>query len=133
VRRNPLVRQLVKFGLVGLTNSAISIGADAILLAAGVPYLVASVIAFAIAAVNSYVWNCRWTFRARDERRARVAFGLVQVIGLSLTVAAVALIVTLTHADHLVAYLAAVPFATIGMFIANRTWTFRVAKEGLLA
>jgi putative flippase GtrA len=41
--------------------------------------------------------------------------------------------VTLTDADHLVAYLAAVPFATIGMFLANRSWTFRSAKQGLLA
>ena len=120
-----LVRQLVKFGLVGLTNAAISLVCDAALLGAGVPYLPATVLAFAAGATNGYVWNRRWTFGAADGRRPRIAYCIVQATGLVATVALVALIVTFTQLGHLPAYLAAAITVTAATFLANRGWTFR--------
>src|SRR5581483_6305235 len=57
--------QLVRFGVVGVTNTALTAATYALLRVGGAPALVAAPIGFAAGAANGYVWNGRWTFRAR--------------------------------------------------------------------
>ena len=118
-------RQLVRFLVVGLSNTLISFVAYRLLLAGGVAYAPAALLAFVPGAVNGYVLNRRWTFAARDTRRARVLYVMTQAaaaVSLSL------LVVLLVHAgfSRVGAYVLAVPPVTLAAFTANRLWTFRV-------
>jgi putative flippase GtrA len=118
------MRQLVRFLVVGVGNSVLSFLVYRLLLAVGTPYVVAAPLGFAAGAVNGYVFNRRWTFVARDSTRARVLYIGVQTVGAVSTSLLVLLFVRAAEMGHVSAYLAAIPPVTIGMFAANRVWTF---------
>jgi putative flippase GtrA len=122
------MRQFARFLIVGVSNTVLSFIAFRLLLSAGTPYAAAAPLAFAVGAVNGYVLNRRWTFAARDTSRARVLYVGVQMAGAGATTLLVALFVA-AGAGHAAAYLASVPPVTIGMFLANRAWTFRRKAE----
>jgi putative flippase GtrA len=121
--RSTAAFQFARFLVVGVANTAISFGVYRLLYWAGTPYVVAAPVAFAAGAVNGYVFNRRWTFSARDTRRARVLYVAVQVAGAAST----SLLVYAFHRAGVPrgwAYLAAAPPVTLAMFLANRLWTF---------
>ena len=123
-RRDHLAPQLGRFLVVGLGNTVLSFIVYRLLLAVGAWYLLAAPLAFAVGAVNGFVFNRRWTFGARDTTRARVLYLAVQVVGAVSTSLLVLLFVRVAGTGRVVAYLAAVPPVTLGMFVANRLWTF---------
>jgi putative flippase GtrA len=123
-RRDHPAPQLGRFLVVGLGNTVLSFIVYRLLLAVGAWYLLAAPVAFAVGAVNGFVFNRRWTFDARDTTRARVLYVMVQVVGAVSTSLLVLLFVSVAGTGRVVAYLAAVPPVTLGMFAANRLWTF---------
>ena len=77
---------------------------DATLETIGVPYLLASALAFALGALNSYVLNRRWTFRSRGRRGPELLrFAVVQCIGLGLDVVLLAVLTEDVRIHHLIA------------------------------
>ena len=117
-------RQFARFLVVGGANTAISFVVYRVLLAAGMPYVAAALLAFAVGALNGYVFNRRWTFAARDTNRARVLYVVLQALGAATTSLLTALFVSLGVGEG-IAYLAAVPPVTVALFLANRFVTFR--------
>jgi putative flippase GtrA len=95
-----------------------------LLLVLGTPYVIAAALGFGVGAVNGYVFNRRWTFAARDSRRARVVYVAVQVAGAASTSLLVLLLVGGVGVDKVAAYIAAIPPVTVSTFVANRWWTF---------
>jgi putative flippase GtrA len=122
--RDP-IRQFTRFLVVGVGNTAVSFAVYRLLLILDTPYLVAAPLAFAAGAVNGYVFNRRWTFAARDTVRARVLYVAVQAAGAGSTSALVLFFVHAASVGKVWAYLVAAPPVTVGMFLANRLWTFR--------
>ena len=123
-----MLRQLVRFGIVGVGNTALSLTTYALLLELEIPYVAAAAIAFSAGAVNGYVLNRRWTFAARDAWRARVAYVAVQATGLLLNSCVLWLAVHEAGLGRLAGYLVVIPPVTIAMFLANRTWVFRLPR-----
>ena len=76
-----------------------------LLLAAGTPYVPAAALAFAVGAVNGYVFNRRWTFAARDTTRSRMLYVLVQGLGAASTSLLVLLFVRAAEVGKVGAYL----------------------------
>jgi putative flippase GtrA len=124
LRRDHPLPQLARFLVVGLINTALSFVVYRLLLAAGAWYVVAAPVAFAVGAVNGFVFNRRWTFGARDSNRARVLYVTVQIGGAMSTSLLVLLFVRVAGIGRVGAYLVAIPPVTLCMFVANRFWTF---------
>lgn len=107
--------QLVRFGVVGVTNTALTAATYALLRVGGAPALVAAPIGFAAGAANGYVWNGRWTFRARPPGAVH-RYLLVQLGALCAT-------------DGLLAggvpYVGVLGCVTVCSFVACRRWAFR--------
>ena len=118
-----MLGQLARFLTVGAVNTALSFCVYQVLLLLELPYLIAAVVGFASGAWNGYVLNRRWTFLARDTMSARGAYVFVQVAGALATAGLVFLFHDASIPKNL-AYLAAVPPVTLGMFVANLSWTF---------
>ena len=60
--------QLVKFGIVGLTNNAISYIVYLILIWFGMHYTPANIIGFTVSVFNSYYWNNKYVFKDEGGR-----------------------------------------------------------------
>ena len=126
--RDPHIRsaaglQFARFLAVGVANTVVSFVAYRLLLLLGVPYALAAPLAFAVGALNGYVFNRSWTFAARDTTRARVLYVAFQAAGAGATSLLVIVLVD-AGIGHSLAYLASIPPVTIGLFLANRLWTF---------
>ena len=124
VRRDDSFRQFRRFLLVGLGNTGVSFVAYRLLLALDTPYVLAAALGFGVGAVNGYVFNRWWTFRARDSVRARLLYVVVQAFGAGSTSLLVLFFVRVVGTGRVGAYLAAIPPVTVCMFVANRVWTF---------
>ena len=61
--------QFIKFGLVGLSNTAISYITYSAVVFVGVHYVIANCISFFVGTVNSYFWNNRYVFRAENGQK----------------------------------------------------------------
>ena len=142
LRRNG-TRQLAKFCVVGASSTVIDKGTLWLLLYRVVPrtpWWISASISFCLAVTNGFVWNQRWTFRARGRTSSRaqyVRFVSTNLVGLGLNLALTKLFLILftgqlRHVGGnpravlvLVASLSAVPFVTLWNFAASKYWTFR--------
>ena len=123
-----VLAQWARFASVGAGNTLLSWCTYALLVHAGLHYLLASGLAFALGAVNSYVLNRRWTF-ASDGRRAPEAlrFAVVQGIGLGLNLGLLYLLVHDAGVHHLIAQVLVFPVASAATFLLSRHWAFAQA------
>ena len=127
-RRASVLVQFVKFGIVGVSNTLLTLVVYTVLLKVlGVWYLAASAIGFAVGAVNGFLLNRRWTFRGHvGDALTPVRWGIVQTCGLAVNEALLYLFVHDAHVDKLLAQVCATAVVTVSTFFVNRAWTFRV-------
>lgn len=93
-----IVEQIAKFGLVGVSNTAVDFGVLNSLIfltntTSGSGIIPINATSFSIALVNSYFWNKRWVF-GEGKRGNFVAFFVVTLIGLSINTSIVYLLTT---------------------------------------
>ena len=79
--------QLLKFGLIGVSNTLLDLVVTFVLNAIFGIYYLAKIIGYACGIANSYFWNSRWTFREERRRDAReiVRFIAVNLVTLGLS------------------------------------------------
>ncbi len=127
--------QFVKFGIVGVSNTAIAFGIYTLLLKGfGVWYLAASAIGFVVGAVNGFLLNRRWTFAGHvGDSLTPVRWGVVQGCGLALNEGLLYLFVDGAGVEKLLGQACATAIVTVLTFIVNRAWTFRVHHAPIVA
>ena len=117
--------QLVRYVTVGVSNTAITLAAYALVVRAGVPAVVASVVAFGAGAVNGYRLNRAWTFRGgRRAPRAGARYVAVLLAGLAINALGVAIAVDVAELSRLAGEIVALPPATVTTFLLARSWVF---------
>jgi putative flippase GtrA len=117
--------QWLRFMLVGAANTVVYAAAYMALGRVAVHYVVASVLAYAIAVLNSYVLNRRWTFRSHAPHAPEMArFACAQLLGVGANLALLAALVEVARFHHLAAQALAFPVASLITFAVNRQWAF---------
>jgi putative flippase GtrA len=120
-----LTAQLVRYLVVGVSNTAITLVTYALLVRAGVPPVAASVVAFGAGALNGYRLNRAWTFRsARRGAGVGARYVAVLLAGLAVNALGVALAVDVAELPRLAGEIAALPPATAATFVLARSWVF---------
>ncbi len=120
--------RVLRFGVVGVVNTAITVAVFAALDALGAPGPAASALAFCAGAVNSFQLNRRWTFSdIPTARGAWVRFVAVQGLGAVLSAAGVAALEAAGWA-HLAAECAILPCVTLVVYSLARLLVFRPAR-----
>jgi putative flippase GtrA len=124
----PVLVQFIKFGIVGVSNTLLTLVVYTVLLKVfGVWYLAASAIGFAVGATNGFLLNRRWTFREHiGDALTPVRWGIVQTGGLGINEGLLYLFVHDAQLDKLLAQVCATAVVTVTTFFVNRAWTFRV-------
>lgn len=56
------IKQFIKFGFVGVSNTLINWCVFLVLVNLGFYYISANVIAYLVATANSFLWNSKWVF-----------------------------------------------------------------------
>ena len=136
-RLGHLVRELMKFGVVGGFAFLVDIGLFNLLLQATGKPLTSKTIATVVATTVAYAGNRTWTFRRRGRsgvRREYALFFLLNVVGLliSLTCLAIShylLDFTSTLADNIAANVIGLGLGTAFRFWSYRRWVFPAVKE----
>jgi len=126
--RHKVVRQFVKFGIVGFVSFTIDAGLYLLLTRAlGVFYIYAKVTSFCIAAANSYILNRRWTFQSTSPDRLRqfAQFLVVASTGAGMNAGIMYLLHGRLRIHDMHAFLVAVGVVMFWNFLVNRAWTFR--------
>lgn len=125
------VRQFIKFALVGISSTAIDWGIYLILTRfLGVYYLMAKMLSFSIAVINSYIWNRRWTFRSNDPAKLRefIKFLIIAIIGVVLNSSIMYISVEHLRLNDLYGLFLATIIVMFWNFAANKFYTFRESQ-----
>ena len=133
--RYPLFVQFMKFALVGVSNTLITLLVYTFLLkVVGMWYLAASAIGFIVGATNGFLLNRRWTFREHvGDALTPVRWAVVQGCGLAVNEGMLFVLVHDAHLEKILAQVAATVIVTVTTFLANRAWTFRVHSTVVVA
>jgi putative flippase GtrA len=125
-RRIPtLMAQLLRFGLVGAANTALTLAAYSALVALGTPVALAAAIGWGAGALNGFVLNRAWTFRGSARGALSAArYAVVALAGSALNAALVSVAVSEDHLPHIAGELAVLPPVTVLSFVLCRGWVF---------
>ncbi len=121
-------RQALRFGIVGASGYVVNLVVFTLAVdALGFGHRLAAVAAFAVALTNNFLWNRRWTFRARS---GHVGFQAARFLTVSLTafllnLIVLELLVTVADMPEVPAQAVAIVCATPLNFLGNRLWSFR--------
>ena len=126
--------QFFKFGVVGLSNTAISYLIYSLLVYFGLHYLAASVIAFVISVLNSFFWNHKFVFKdktggKRDIMRALIrTYASYAFSGLVVSNILLYIFIEFFGASKYIAPFFGL-FITVPLnYILNKLWAFKPAK-----
>lgn len=120
--------RFVRFGVVGASNTVLTLAAYEVLTRAGVEATAASGLAFAVGAANGYVLNRSWTFRARGGAATLVRYVAVQGLGALLSAAGVGLATSDLSLRRLAAECVVLPAVTLVTYTLVRTVVFSQAQ-----
>ena len=121
----PVLFQLVRFGLVGATNTALTLAAYAALVALHSPVALAAALGWGVGAINGFLLNRAWTFRGAGGGTIPAARYLaVALAGSVLDAALVSIAVSDQHLPRIVGELAVLPPVTLLTFVLCRGWVF---------
>lgn len=123
--------QFFKFGIVGLSNTALSFAVYSLLVYLGVPYLGANAAAFVLGVLNSFFWNRKFVFKDETGGARGMAHTLIKTYAsysFSGLIVGSVLLYVLIGRWGISKYSAqlCVLFVTVPLnYILNRQWTFK--------
>lgn len=123
-----LVLQFFKFGLVGVSNTLLSLAASYLLMWLGVHYFIANVVGFVVGVVNSFFWNRRFVFKQSTETnnakmflRLTISYGGSFFISMGLST----LLVEYAGVSQWLAPVLRLVVTVPLNFIVNKVWAFK--------
>ncbi|HEX8123548.1 MAG TPA: GtrA family protein [Solirubrobacteraceae bacterium] len=127
VRRPANWLELVRFGVVGASGYVVNLLVFSLLVhGSQADYRVAATAAFVVAVANNFLWNRRWTFRARDGHAGfqAVRFFTVSIGAFVFSLAILELLVAGLDVPEVPAQAIAIVAATPLSFLGNKLWSF---------
>lgn len=117
--------QFLKFSLVGVLNTLITIISYNILIFLGLNYQLSNVIGYALGTINSYFFNKSWVFSSKENSyKLFTKFIIVNLITLGINSYILHLGVTNFNLSKSIAQLIATAFGMVVNFALNKLWTF---------
>lgn len=128
IRQRKVVRQFIKFAIIGATAFAIDMSAYSLLTRLfSIHHILSKIISFFCASYYSYEFNSRWTFRRAEMRGKKLLAKsyIVQCIGASINAGGLYLFFDILKYHEISSLLIATFFSTIWNFIMNKFWVYR--------
>lgn len=121
------IRQLFKYGIVGIVNTIITLATIFILMELlKVNYIVSNLVGYGLGFANSFIMNKLWTFESRGRLpREIVFFILIFLVSYALQLILLVILKEKLGIAAEISQVMAMVFYTIISFIGNKRFTFR--------
>lgn len=129
------IKQFIKFGIVGISNTLISYVVYVVLVGVHINYLLASIAGFIVSVLNSYYWNNKYVFKMQeDEQRTwwkTLIKTFVSYAGTGLILSNILLVIWVEwiKIPEIVAPLINLLITVPSNFIINKFWAFRTSVK----
>lgn len=129
LKNNDLIK-FIRFSIVGVGNTVVNWIIFFILNACGIYYIISNIIAYAVATINSYIWNSLWVFKYGQGLKINtsVKFFILNLIGLTVNTSIMYVLVDIFNFKKFVALVIASIFVVIMNYTVNKLWVFREKK-----
>jgi len=123
--------RFIRFCLVGISNTLVSLVAIYSLMYLGVNYKLANLVGYIIGLINSYIWNRRWVFNSKNKRVIKEALAFLGVFIFSYGLQYLSLIFLVQHQEinRYLAQLVSMVMYTVLSFMLNKYLTFSENAE----
>lgn len=123
----PIIKQFIKFGLVGVSNTLISLGTYYLLYFLGVNYLIANAAGFVISVLNSYYWNNKYVFKKTQNGNLKPLIKTFMSYGVTflLSTALLFVMVQCAKISEVIAPVITLVITIPINFIMNKFWAFK--------
>jgi putative flippase GtrA len=123
-----ITEQFVKFGIVGVSNTLISLLIYYIFIFINMKlYLVGSIVGFLVSVLNSYFWNNRYVFKAEKRNHVKalmktyLSYGLTSLLSIGLLV----ILVEVLNVSEIMAPIINLAITIPLNFLLNKFWAFK--------
>ena len=117
---------IIKFGIIGISNTLINWIIFFLLNLVEVNYILANIIAYSLATINSYIWNSKWVFKYNNEKLvSSLKFIIVNLVGLILNTIILFILVDMFNINKIISLVMATGVVMILNYISNRLWVFK--------
>ena len=125
--------QFIKFGMVGVSNTVVSLATYYLFTFFGVHYLIANALGFVTGTLNAYYWNSKFVFKEEAKESGNKKESLVKTYisyGFSFILSTLLLYlqVNILGISQAVAPIINIMITTPINFLMNKFWTF--AQKG---
>ena len=118
--------RIIKFGIIGISNTLINWIIFFLLNLVEVNYILANIIAYSLATINSYIWNSKWVFKYNNEKLvSSLKFIIVNLVGLILNTIILFILVDMFNINKIISLVMATGVVMIINYISNRLWVFK--------
>ncbi|UYX52115.1 GtrA family protein [Bacillus thuringiensis] len=126
------MEKFVKFSLVGIANTLITIISYVILVKLGMNYLVANTLSYSIGVANSYYWNKNWVFQSNGKDLSIfIKFLTVNLIVFTFNILSLFILVAKFSINEFIAQIFAIGIGMMINFFLNKMWTFSQTEKSL--
>ena len=122
--------RFVKFGLVGVLNTAINWIIFILLNSLGIYYIISNIIAYTLSTINSYMWNSKWVFKyeGKNIKETTFKFIILNVIGLILNTCILYVLVDILGLSKIIGLIIATAIVMVLNYFINKLWVFSKVK-----
>lgn len=125
-----VIIQFVKFGLVGASNTIISLMTYYVLVYCNVNYLLSNTIGFVLGTLNAYYWNNKYVFKKEDNEERSTIKSCIKVFisyGVTFIINTLLLIlwVDVLNISDLIAPIINLIVTVPINFLLNKLWAFK--------
>lgn len=123
--------QLIKFGLVGVSNNVIYYIVYAVSVGLGAHYQLANICGFVVSVLNSFYWNNKYVFKKEEGEERSIIRSLIKTFisyGFTELVVSAGLLFIWVDVVHISEYVAPIINLCITVpfnFLMNKFWAFR--------
>jgi putative flippase GtrA len=117
--------QFIRFCIVGVANTTISLVAYYFLLKLGVYYLLASTISYCVGILNGYILSTKFVFNKERNKLQAIRFVGVYLSSLAINLLILYILVDVFSVPEFIAQVIATIFNVVYNYFLNKFWTFK--------
>lgn len=121
------IKQFIKFGLVGISNTLISLGTYYLLYFLGVNYLISNTVGFVVSVLNSYYWNNKYVFKKTQKGHLKPLIKTFLSYGSTFLLSTVLLFIMVQYfgVSEIIAPIVTLVITIPLNFLMNKFWAFK--------